>query len=102
MISCKTIVYTCGNVLRWLHHLANGLDYLHNKQEAQIIHRDIKPKNLLLTKDCTVLKIADFGLSRDEAESFQFTRAGTKPFTPPEVTKGKRLRVLTCRAQRLG
>ena len=46
---------------------ARGLRYSH---ENGLIHRDVKPDNLLLTKDCNA-KVADFGLAkaRDEAIS---------------------------------
>ena len=37
-----------------------GLKFMH---EAQIIHRDIKPGNILINADCSI-KICDFGLSR--------------------------------------
>ena len=37
-----------------------GLDFLHSHR---IVHRDIKPQNILLSNDGT-LKLADFGLAR--------------------------------------
>ena len=42
--------------------LSPGLKYLHS---ARILHRDIKPGNLLVNSNC-VLKICDFGLARVE------------------------------------
>ena len=38
------------------------------KRQAKIIHRDIKPGNLLVNSNC-VLKICDFGLARWEKEN---------------------------------
>lgn len=43
------------------HQMLRGLHHLHSRR---IMHRDIKPKNLLVSPETAELKIADFGLSR--------------------------------------
>ncbi|WP_165232453.1 protein kinase domain-containing protein [Aquisphaera insulae] len=63
--------------------------------EVGLIHRDVKPENILLTKKGRV-KVADFGLCRDlEADSMHVTQPGTTMGTPlymsPEQAQGKRL-----------
>jgi serine/threonine protein kinase len=45
-------------VIRWFHQALQGLEYAH---KHAILHRDLKPHNLLLTADGDV-KITDFGL----------------------------------------
>ena len=59
-----------------LWQLCRGVQYLHSRQ---VIHRDLKPQNLLLSRADGTLKIADFGLSR----RFSFAR---RAYTPEVVT----------------
>ena len=68
--------------------VARALEHAHR---AGIIHRDIKPENVLVATDGTV-KVADFGLSRAEAESHA-TSAGTvigtaQYLAPEQVSRG--------------
>ncbi|TKR94335.1 hypothetical protein L596_008629 [Steinernema carpocapsae] len=49
--------------------LFEGLDYLHSNA---VIHRDLKPQNILINRDHT-LKIADFGLARGYSMHASFT-----------------------------
>ncbi|KAL6007143.1 Cyclin-dependent kinase 7 [Asimina triloba] len=48
--------------------LLQGLQYLHS---ANILHRDLKPGNILLNSNCD-LKICDFGLARTKNDKCQF------------------------------
>lgn len=69
-------------------HIANivrSLKYLHGRG---IVHRDLKPENLLLVdkSDNSVLKIADFGLSKiveDVENSMMQTICGTWAYAAP-------------------
>tara|TARA_B100001093_G_scaffold513954_1_gene586951 strand:+ start:1984 stop:2970 length:987 start_codon:yes stop_codon:yes gene_type:complete len=44
-------------------NILQGLAYIHNRKPYSLIHRDIKPTNILLTNS-KVAKITDFGLSK--------------------------------------
>ena len=70
--------------------VTNILEYLHSFS-PQIIHRDIKPRNLIQTPDSTI-KLVDFGSVADkimyETRS-TFTRVGTFGFAAPELYYGE-------------
>jgi len=65
----------------YLQQVCAGLAHAH---ECGVIHRDIKPQNLLLTGDRETVKIADFGVARLEATDGAITRVGTNIYAPPE------------------
>jgi serine/threonine protein kinase len=69
------------NALYYLEQVCSGLAHAH---ECGIIHRDIKPQNLLLTADRQVVKIADFGVARLAAHEGAITRVGTNIYAAPE------------------
>jgi serine/threonine protein kinase len=63
--------------------LANGLKYL---SRHCIIHRDIKPRNILLTDGRKILKIADFGFAtKFNNKSLHDTICGSPLYMAPEI-----------------
>lgn len=67
--------------LFYLEQVCSGLAHAH---QCGVIHRDIKPQNLLLNADRQVVKIADFGVARLEAHEGAITRVGTNIYSAPE------------------
>lgn len=74
-----------------------GLSYLH---ERKIIHRDIKPQNILLNLQGQV-KLCDFGVSGEAVNSLATTFTGTSFYMAPERIKGQPYSV-TCDVWSLG
>ncbi|KIJ65683.1 hypothetical protein HYDPIDRAFT_187390 [Hydnomerulius pinastri MD-312] len=79
---------TNEHVQYFLYQILRGMKYIHS---ASVIHRDLKPGNILVNSDCE-LKICDFGLSRgfdavpDEHTSGNLTEyVATRWYRAPEI-----------------
>jgi serine/threonine protein kinase len=72
---------TIERALSYLQQVSSGLAHAH---DCGVIHRDIKPQNLLLTADQKTVKIADFGVAKLEAADGAITRVGTNIYAAPE------------------
>lgn len=73
--------------------VASALAYMHSKRPEPVLHRDVKPANIIIDSAGRVWLI-DFGLSRSaplqpDADPRHTQLAGTLGFTPPEQWRGK-------------
>ncbi|XP_049535698.1 mitogen-activated protein kinase kinase kinase 7 [Anopheles darlingi] len=80
-------VYKAAHAMSWARQCAEGVAYLHDMTPRPMIHRDLKPPNLLLVNNGTVLKICDFGTVTDKA-TLMTNNKGSAAWMAPEVFEG--------------
>jgi len=72
--------------------VARALAYLHNRKPNYIIHRDVKPQNILLTASMKA-KVTDFGISlfrTEKGSTYRMTgETGTYRYMAPEVLRSE-------------
>ncbi|NNE67074.1 MAG: protein kinase [Pyrinomonadaceae bacterium] len=78
---CRSNKLSVKQALSYIEQVCAGLS---NAHKHGIIHRDIKPQNILLTADKKIVKIADFGVARSDSSDSPITRVGTNIYAPPE------------------
>jgi len=79
--------YKCNESIPLLKQILTAIGHAHR---AGIIHRDVKPNNIMVTKD-GVVKITDFGLAKDQTidhNTVSIASGGTLYYMSPEHVKG--------------
>lgn len=72
---------------RTLSAVGSALMYIHAES---VLHRDVKPSNILLSRDLTEIRLADFGVSKILlAASQAHTFVGTPYYSSPELVSGE-------------
>jgi serine/threonine protein kinase len=91
MASSPRTPYQEPQVINWACQLLDALYYIH---QAGVIHRDINPKNIMLSMDGTV-KLIDFGTAKNlngsvkgKTDDDPFTKITNKGFDIPELYIG--------------
>jgi serine/threonine protein kinase len=74
-----------ARAVNYIAQILKGVDHAHKNQ---ILHRDLRPANVLVS-DSGVVKVADFGTSRLLEKSHATTVIGSPPYMAPEQFQGR-------------
>ncbi|HEV2522278.1 MAG TPA: serine/threonine-protein kinase [Candidatus Acidoferrales bacterium] len=79
-----------GTARVWFHQIASALEHAH---KLGIVHRDVKPENIIITPDSESAYLVDFGIALSAEEARKLTRSGYAMGTPgymaPEQLAGE-------------
>lgn len=67
------------------HQLLEVMEYVHSQQ---VVHRDLKLSNIMVTRSGSVVKVIDFGLSDADYYAILKSPAGTEGYISPEQQQG--------------
>jgi len=85
--------FPLAQVVEWGKSICDVLAHMHS-QSPPLVHRDLKPDNIMLLEDQRHIKLIDFGTARDIGRSKHSrlaakTRVFTEGYAPPEQIVGK-------------
>lgn len=83
----RGVHFSEATVLKYFTQILLGLEYMHS---LNIVHRDLKTQNILLNKKRTLIKLSDFGVSKQlNTRSVASTLIGTPNYLSPEMVEGR-------------
>src|SRR5207302_7779698 len=85
--------FPIDQVVEWGKNICDVLAHMHS-QTPPLVHRDLKPDNIMLLEDQRSIKLIDFGTARDLGRTAKDrmaakTRVYTEGYAPPEQIIGK-------------
>ena len=86
-------VLTLEQARRWFANICSALEHAHSRK---IVHRDVKPSNIMIAPEADVCILVDFGISFSATELTRLTSSpglGTPGYMSPEQERGEEVTV---------